>query len=143
MWDEEVWQKLGRDIVLFLPRLGTGVVVFLVFWLLARGLQRVVERLTRVQRFDPALTRYLGSAARIVHAWDALENGAFDDVLALTRNLAVEYATANEIREEAFMLARPRTRWASMRSSSSASSASSLAKERTTRTAGIRSLSRA
>ena len=65
MFDAEVWQRLGHDIVLFLPRLVTGLVLFFLFWLAARGLQRVVERLTRVQRFDVSLTSYLGQMARV------------------------------------------------------------------------------
>jgi small-conductance mechanosensitive channel len=60
MWDEQVWQTLGHNVVLFLPRLATGLVVFFVFWLAARGLRRVVERLTRVRHFDPNLTHFLG-----------------------------------------------------------------------------------
>jgi small-conductance mechanosensitive channel len=65
MWDDEAWRTMGHDVVRFLPRLGTGLLIFLVFWLAAKALQRGVERLTRVPRFDPSLTRYLGSAARI------------------------------------------------------------------------------
>src|SRR2546421_8292206 len=65
MWDAEVWHTMGHDIVRFLPRLGTGLLLFVIFWLAAKFLQRGVERLTRVPRFDPSLTRYLGSAARI------------------------------------------------------------------------------
>src|SRR5262249_22321362 len=65
MLDAEVWEGLGRDFVRFLPRLGSGILLFLIFWLVAKALGRGVERLTRVPRFDPNLTRYLGSAARI------------------------------------------------------------------------------
>src|SRR5262245_47862167 len=65
MWNEEAWHALGHSIVLFLPRLGTGILIFLLFWLLAKALQRGVVRLTRVPRFDPSLTLYLGSTARI------------------------------------------------------------------------------
>ncbi|MBI1917958.1 MAG: mechanosensitive ion channel [Planctomycetes bacterium] len=65
MWDEEVWRTMWHNIVLFLPRLGTGLLIFVLFWLAAKALQRGVERLIRVPRFDPSLTRYLGSAARI------------------------------------------------------------------------------
>ena len=65
MWDVEVWRTMGHNIVLFLPRLLTGLVVFLAFWIAARGLQRVVERLTRLRHFDPGLTSYLGRLAGV------------------------------------------------------------------------------
>jgi small-conductance mechanosensitive channel len=65
MFDEEVWRTLGQKIVLFLPRLGTGLLIVFLFWLVAKALQRAVERLTRVPRFDPLLTRYIGSAIRV------------------------------------------------------------------------------
>jgi small conductance mechanosensitive channel len=60
MGTPENWQALWTSVVRFLPQLAAGLVVFLVFWLLARGLRRVVERLTHVQFFDPNLTRYIG-----------------------------------------------------------------------------------
>ena len=63
MFDVEIWRTLGHNFVLFLPRLLTGLVVFIAFWIAARGLQGVVERLTRVRHFDPGLTSYLGRLA--------------------------------------------------------------------------------
>ena len=65
MWDVEVWRTLGHNVVLFLPRLLLGVVVFFAFWLAARGLRRLVERLTRLRHFDPGLTLYLGQVAGV------------------------------------------------------------------------------
>ena len=65
MLDVEVWRTMGQTIVLFLPRLLTGLVVFFAFWMGARGLKRVVERMARLRRFDPGLTSYLGQLAGI------------------------------------------------------------------------------
>jgi len=65
MFDAKAWQALEHDIVLFLPRLGTGLVIIFVFWLAAKALQRAVERLTRIPRFEPSLTRYIGSGLRV------------------------------------------------------------------------------
>src|SRR5215472_72317 len=65
MLDVEVWQTMGHNIVLFLPRLLTGLVVFFGFWIASRGLKRVVERLTRLRHFDPGLTSYLGQLASV------------------------------------------------------------------------------
>ena len=65
MWDAEVWRTLGHNVVLFLPRLATGIVVFLLFWIAARVLRRTVERLMGVRHFDPALTRFLGQIAGV------------------------------------------------------------------------------
>src|SRR5215813_1398892 len=65
MFDAKAWQALEHDIVLFLPRLGTGLLIIFVFWLAAKALQRAVERLTRVPRFEPSLTRYIGSSIRV------------------------------------------------------------------------------
>ena len=64
MWDVEVWRTLGHNVVLFVPRLLLGAVVFFAFWLAARGLRRLVERLTRLRHFDPGLTRYLRPGCR-------------------------------------------------------------------------------
>ncbi len=66
MGDAAAWEAVWDKFVLFLPRLGMGFLILFGFWLAARGLQRVVERLTHVHRFDPMLTRYLGRAARII-----------------------------------------------------------------------------
>jgi small-conductance mechanosensitive channel len=65
MLDVEVWRTMGHNIVLFLPRLLTGLIVFFAFWIASRGLKRVVERLTRSRHFDPGLTSYLGQLAGV------------------------------------------------------------------------------
>ncbi len=65
MFDAEAWQALEHNIVLFLPKLGTGLLLIFLFWLAAKALQRAFERLTRVPRVDPNLTRYIGSAIRV------------------------------------------------------------------------------
>lgn len=62
---QDTWEQLIQKSLLFLPRLGTALLVLLVFWLLARGLARVVLRLTVRGRLDTGLARYLAEAARI------------------------------------------------------------------------------
>jgi small-conductance mechanosensitive channel len=63
MFSTETWEQLQHQTLLFLPRLGVALVVLLVFWLLARGLGRVVRRLSNVRRLDPDLVSYLGRGA--------------------------------------------------------------------------------
>ena len=60
----ETWEYLQKQALLFLPRLGVALVVLFVFWLLARGLSRVIERLTKYRRLDPDITAYVGRTAR-------------------------------------------------------------------------------
>jgi small-conductance mechanosensitive channel len=65
MWEPEVWQAVWKSVVLFLPRLATGIIVFMAFWLLARGLRRVVVRLTGARQIDPILMGYLNQAVSL------------------------------------------------------------------------------
>ena len=62
----ETWENLKNQALLLLPRLGTALAILFVFWLLARGVSRVVERLTNARRLDPDITMFLGRAVRIV-----------------------------------------------------------------------------
>src|SRR5262249_55128265 len=66
MWSNEDWNKLTSHVLLYLPRVGTALAVLLVFWLAARSLRHVVERMTKLRRLDADLTRYLGRAAYVV-----------------------------------------------------------------------------
>jgi small-conductance mechanosensitive channel len=66
MLDPESWEQLGKQFLFYLPRLVTALLIFIFFWLVARAVRQVVERLTRVRKLDPDLTRYLGSATRVL-----------------------------------------------------------------------------
>ncbi|HYT87152.1 MAG TPA: mechanosensitive ion channel domain-containing protein [Gemmataceae bacterium] len=66
MWDAATWQKLLDGFVLFLPRLLTGLIVFVVLWLIAKGAQRVVRRLAALRNLDPNLTAFLSGTAKVV-----------------------------------------------------------------------------
>src|SRR5262245_1711319 len=65
MWNEETWEQLEKTALLYLPRLATALVILIVFWMIARGVGRLVERLTRIRRLDTDLTLYLGQAVRL------------------------------------------------------------------------------
>jgi small-conductance mechanosensitive channel len=66
MWDSAAWQTLWNNFLLFLPRLLIGLVVLLVVWLIAKGLERVVRRLAASHGLDPSLTSFLSGTARVV-----------------------------------------------------------------------------
>lgn len=65
MWNAETWEQLGNRALLHLPRLASALLILFVFWLIARGIGGVVERLTRIRRLDADLTQYLGRAIRV------------------------------------------------------------------------------
>jgi small-conductance mechanosensitive channel len=58
------WDEIQARVVLYAPRVGMALLVLFVFWLISRGVRRVIERMTKVRRLDPDVTRYLGQAAR-------------------------------------------------------------------------------
>ena len=64
MWDDAAWNTLFHNGLLFLPRLATGLVIFLVLWLLGAGLQRIVTRAAG-NRLDPGLTYFLSRATKL------------------------------------------------------------------------------
>lgn len=63
MWDSAVWQSLWNSVVLFLPRLLTGLAVLVAFWIGARAAQRCAQRLAAARHVDPDLTVLLGRMA--------------------------------------------------------------------------------
>lgn len=65
MWDMTAWEALGHNLLLFLPRLGMGLLILVVFWVLAAGTQRLVDRLARARHMDSALVQFLGGATRL------------------------------------------------------------------------------
>ena len=65
MLDPAAWQPLLNHLVLFLPRLIGGLVIFVILWLIGAGLQRLVVRLAARSRLDPGLTYFLSRAAKL------------------------------------------------------------------------------
>jgi len=65
MWDIPALEALGHNFLLFLPRLGLGLVILVVFWFLASGTQRLVNRLGKARHLDGALVQFLGGASRL------------------------------------------------------------------------------
>ncbi|MBL8796430.1 MAG: mechanosensitive ion channel [Planctomycetia bacterium] len=63
MGELTAWQSLMNSVVLYLPRLLTGIVVLAVFWLIARSAQRVAQRLAEARHVDHDLTLLLGRIA--------------------------------------------------------------------------------
>ncbi|SFQ47255.1 mechanosensitive ion channel family protein [Hymenobacter arizonensis] len=62
------WQKLneiGRDLMRALPNIAIGVVIFVVFALLARGVRAVVRRITRSKGKNHSLSLLLGRLAYV------------------------------------------------------------------------------
>jgi small-conductance mechanosensitive channel len=64
-WESPHWKAFQVSLLQFLPRLVTSVVLLLVFWLLAAGTGRVVQRLARARHIDSGLVQFLGGAARL------------------------------------------------------------------------------
>ncbi|MGY2132579.1 mechanosensitive ion channel family protein [Hymenobacter sp. HD11105] len=62
------WQKLnqiGRDLMATLPNIAIGVVVFILFMLLARGVRSLVQRITRGKRQNQSLSLLLSRLAYV------------------------------------------------------------------------------
>lgn len=66
MWNTEIWDRFLANVLLYLPRIATAILIFLIFWAVARGVGRVVERLTRLKHIDPYLTDFLGRFVRLI-----------------------------------------------------------------------------
>lgn len=62
---ESLWQDLLKEIVLLTPQIVSGVVVFLLFWLVAVVVRRVVIRVGTNRGIDRDLARFMGRAARV------------------------------------------------------------------------------
>lgn len=58
------WDNLSTRLVLFLPPLACGVVVFLLFWLAALSLQKLVERLLWGRLIDAEIVNFLGRGVK-------------------------------------------------------------------------------
>ena len=65
MFSAETWSALGQNIVLSMPRFFIGIGVFLLFWLAAEAVRRIVVRVGRVRKVDRDLARFLGRTARV------------------------------------------------------------------------------
>jgi small conductance mechanosensitive channel len=65
MWDSAGWQHVWSSVVLFLPRLATGVVVVLIFWIAGSAAQRFAQRVAGRHHLDHDLTLLLGQGAKI------------------------------------------------------------------------------
>jgi len=65
MWDSAVWQQVWANVLLFLPRLASGLAVLGGFWLAGGAAQRFAQRLAAARRIDPDLTLLLGQIAKV------------------------------------------------------------------------------
>lgn len=62
---QRVWQVVWASMLLFLPRLGISVAVFVAFWIGGVAAERVVCRLGGARKVDAHLTRLLGRTAKV------------------------------------------------------------------------------
>lgn len=65
MWDDAVWTHFWSNVVVFLPRLVTGLGVLLVFWIAGSAAQRFAQRVALGKRMDAELTILLGRGAKV------------------------------------------------------------------------------
>ncbi len=65
MWDSATWQAFLNELLLFLPRLLTGLVVLVAFWIVGAGVDRLVRRLAAAHHLDPDPTYFLARAAKV------------------------------------------------------------------------------
>lgn len=61
----DVWHALLTEVLLFLPRLITGTVIFLFFWVLAAAAHRIIRQLRRLERVAPELSLLLARTAKV------------------------------------------------------------------------------
>jgi small conductance mechanosensitive channel len=64
MGDSAGWQHVWSSVVLFLPRLVTGIVVVIVFWIAGIAAQRFAQRAANHRHIDHDLTLLLGQGAK-------------------------------------------------------------------------------
>jgi small conductance mechanosensitive channel len=61
----EFWDPVLKELLLYLPRIGAGLAVFLGFWLGAAFTRRLIERVGRSRRIDPDVMSLLANSCRI------------------------------------------------------------------------------
>src|SRR5436190_24066801 len=59
------WNVIWKEVILYLPRIGGGMIVFFLFWLGARLAQGLVVRFSNVRRVDHALVVFCGQSIRL------------------------------------------------------------------------------
>lgn len=64
MGDLVAGRQWASQLLQYLPRLGGAILVYLLFWLLANGAQRLINRLGRVGHVDQQLVALMGRVAK-------------------------------------------------------------------------------
>jgi small-conductance mechanosensitive channel len=59
LFTADAWDALRQDVVLYLPRLVSAVLVLLAFWAVAWGLARVIRRLAARGEADPGVIKFV------------------------------------------------------------------------------------
>lgn len=65
MFTSEVWEVVWSNVLLFMPRLVTSLLVFAAFWIGAAVAQRVIRRLGDARSINESLIRLLGRIAKV------------------------------------------------------------------------------
>lgn len=65
LFTQEAFADMARRIVVALPQIITGLIVFAVFWLVAVLLGRVVQRLCEGRELETDLATFLGKSAKV------------------------------------------------------------------------------
>jgi small conductance mechanosensitive channel len=65
MFSAVVWENFVTSVLLFLPRLGSSAIHFVLFWLAAIASQKTVRRVCDAREIDPTLTKLIGRAAKV------------------------------------------------------------------------------
>jgi small-conductance mechanosensitive channel len=63
---EAFWERYRAEMIVFLTRLGTSLVIFVVFWLVGSAVQRLVARAVQVRSHNPDLVLFLGRSAKLI-----------------------------------------------------------------------------
>jgi small conductance mechanosensitive channel len=63
---EAFWQRYYAEVIAFVTRLGTSLLLLLLFWLAGAILQRLVVRVTQPRALNPDLVYFLGRSAKLV-----------------------------------------------------------------------------
>ncbi len=65
MLSQEASEAVWGQAMLYLPRLGAGLAVFLTFWVAGVAIRRLVHRVGEVRKIDPDVVALLANSAKI------------------------------------------------------------------------------
>jgi small-conductance mechanosensitive channel len=65
MLSQETWEAIWDQAMLYLPRLGAGLAVFVAFWAGGAAIRRLIHRVGESRKVDPDVVTLLANSAKI------------------------------------------------------------------------------